>query len=189
MFSNSLVVDDELADECYNLGRLYKNKGKLVEAEQMFQQALQGYKKAWGLEHTSTLNVVNNLGRLYVHQDKPVKAEQMFQRALQGYKKAWGPEHTSTLIIVNNLGLLYADQGKLVEAKQMYQRALQGYEKVVGPDHPRSQSLRNRLDNLNAIIGDKSLVVIKESERPLHLYGKKTPSKSKRFKLFRKLDL
>jgi hypothetical protein len=36
MFLNSLVFDDELAGECYNLGLLYADQGKLVEAEQMY---------------------------------------------------------------------------------------------------------------------------------------------------------
>jgi tetratricopeptide (TPR) repeat protein len=88
MFSNSLVVDDELADECHNLGYLYANQGKLVEAEQMYQRALQGKEKAWGPDHTSTLSTVNNLGNLYADQGKLVKAEQMYQRALQGKEKA-----------------------------------------------------------------------------------------------------
>src|SRR2546423_3731577 len=84
MVLNGLVVDDELAAECHNLGNLYADQGKLVKAEQMFQRALQGYKKAWGPEHTSTLRTVNNLGLLYKSQGKLVKAEQMYQRALQG---------------------------------------------------------------------------------------------------------
>jgi hypothetical protein len=46
MFSNGLVVVNELTDDCYNLGLLYADQGKLVKAEQMYQQALQGYKKA-----------------------------------------------------------------------------------------------------------------------------------------------
>jgi tetratricopeptide (TPR) repeat protein len=46
MFLNSLVVDNKLAHKCYNLGLLYSGQGKLVKAEQMYQQALQGYKKA-----------------------------------------------------------------------------------------------------------------------------------------------
>src|SRR5436305_13708416 len=62
MFSNSLVTDDGMAWACYNLGLLYTDQGKLAEAEQMYQQALQGDEKAWGPEHTSTLNTVNNLG-------------------------------------------------------------------------------------------------------------------------------
>lgn len=98
-------------------------------------RALQGYEKAWGPEHTSTLNTVNNLGNLYTSQGKLVEAEQMYQRALQGREKAWGLEHTSMLDKVNNLGLLYMNQGKLVKAEQMYQRALQGYKKAVGTDN------------------------------------------------------
>jgi tetratricopeptide (TPR) repeat protein len=124
MFSNSLVVVDELVDECYSLGLLYADQGKLIEAEQMYQWALQGYEKAWGPEHTSTLDTVNSLGNLYVDQGKLIEAEQMYQRALQGKEKAWGPEHTLTLDTVNNLGDLYVNQGKLIEAEQMYQRAL-----------------------------------------------------------------
>jgi len=134
MFSKSLVRDDELADDCHNLGYLYANQGKLVEAEQMCQRALQGKEKAWGRDHTSTLDTVNNLAVLHKNQGKLVEAEQMCQWALQGKEKAWGPDHTSTLDTVNNLANLYANQGKLVEAEQMYQRALQGYEKAISPD-------------------------------------------------------
>jgi Tfp pilus assembly protein PilF len=47
----------------------------------MYQRALQGYEKAWGPEHTSTLRIVNNLGLLYVSQGKLDEAEQMYQRA------------------------------------------------------------------------------------------------------------
>ncbi|KAH6714009.1 hypothetical protein BKA61DRAFT_656555 [Leptodontidium sp. MPI-SDFR-AT-0119] len=150
MFSKSLVRDDELADECHNLGFLYAAQGKLDEAERMYQRALQGYEKAWGPEHTSTLDTVNNLGNLYANQGKLDEAEQMYQRALQGREKAWGPEHTSTLDTVNNLGLLYADQGKLVEAEQMYQRALQGYEKAWGPEHTSTLDTVNNLGLLYA---------------------------------------
>ena len=58
----------------------------------MFQRALDGNEKAWGPEHTSTLNTVNNLRILYRHQGKLAEAEEMFQRALDGKEKAWGPE-------------------------------------------------------------------------------------------------
>jgi len=65
MVLNSLVPDDDVTWECHRLGILYADQGKLVKAEQMYQRALQGYEKAWGLEHTSTLDTVNNLGLLY----------------------------------------------------------------------------------------------------------------------------
>ena len=132
------VMDGRLDDSgkdliFHNLGNMFSVHGRLDEAEKMYQRALQGYEKAWGPEHTSTLDTVNNLGLLYADLGRLDEAEKMYQRALQGYEKAWGPEHTSTLDTVNNLGLLYADLGRLDEAEKMYQRALQGYEKYWAP--------------------------------------------------------
>ncbi|KAH0533941.1 hypothetical protein FGG08_007450, partial [Glutinoglossum americanum] len=157
---NGLVSDDGMAWACHNLGLLYVDQGKLDEAEKMYQRALQGYEKAWGPDHTSTLNTVNNLGNLYAGQGKLGEAEKMYQRALQGKEKAWGPDHTSTLNTVNNLGNLYADQGKLGEAEKMYQRALQGYEKAWGPDHTSTLDTVNNLGSLY-----KSRSKLDEAER------------------------
>ncbi|TVY12575.1 hypothetical protein LARI1_G009651, partial [Lachnellula arida] len=44
----------------------------------MYQRALQDYEKAWGPEHTSTLDTINNLGFFYIDQSKLVEAEQMY---------------------------------------------------------------------------------------------------------------
>jgi len=41
MFSDGIGVDDELADECHNLGDFHAYQDKLVEAGQMYQRALQ----------------------------------------------------------------------------------------------------------------------------------------------------
>ena len=71
----------------HELGRLYTNQSKPVEAEQMYQRALQDKEKAWGPEHALTLDTVHNLGIIYADLGKLVEAEQMYQRALQGYEK------------------------------------------------------------------------------------------------------
>ncbi|KAF1823901.1 uncharacterized protein K489DRAFT_297584, partial [Dissoconium aciculare CBS 342.82] len=85
---------------------------KSQEVENLYIWALRGYEKAWGAEHTSTLDTVNNLGILYKSQGKLAEAEEMYLRALGGFEKAWGAEHTSTLGTVDNLGILYKSQGK-----------------------------------------------------------------------------
>jgi len=108
------------------LDLLYADQGKMEEAEAMYRRALKGREKAWGPEHSSTLDTINNLGSLYRNQGKMKEAEAMYQRALKGYEKAWGPEHTSTLGTINNLGSLYADQGKMEEAEAMYRWAKTG---------------------------------------------------------------
>ncbi len=85
------VKSVEASDAFHELGSLYADQGKLVEAEEMYRRALDGYEKAWGREYTSTLDTVNNLGLLYTRQDKLVEVEEMYRRALDGYKKARGP--------------------------------------------------------------------------------------------------
>jgi tetratricopeptide (TPR) repeat protein len=75
----------------------------------MYERALQGCKKALGLEHTLTLMTVSNLGSLYLNQGKLGKAKKMYKHALQGIETALGLEHTLTLKTVNNLGNLYKD--------------------------------------------------------------------------------
>jgi tetratricopeptide (TPR) repeat protein len=132
----------------HNLGNLYKNQGKLAEAEAMYLRALEGYEKALGPDHTSTLSTVNNLGNLYKNQGKLAKAEAMYLRALKGNEKALGPDHTSTLFTIHNLGALYSDQCKLAKAEAIYLRALKGCEKALGPDHTSTLSTVNNLGNL-----------------------------------------
>ncbi len=82
MVVKRVVKKDDIAWVLYSLGYLYSDRGKLDEAEKMYQRALQGYEKAWGPEHTSTLDTVNNLGLLYADQGKIDKAEKMYDRAL-----------------------------------------------------------------------------------------------------------
>jgi hypothetical protein len=45
--------------------------------EEMSQRALRRFEKAWGPDHTSTLEMVNNLGNLYADQGKLVEAGEM----------------------------------------------------------------------------------------------------------------
>jgi tetratricopeptide (TPR) repeat protein len=86
---------DSSHDAIHSLGRLYADQGKLGDAEAMYRRALEGYEKALGCEHTSTLSTVNNLGTLYRNQGKLSDAEAMYRRALEGKEKALGCEHTS----------------------------------------------------------------------------------------------
>ena len=136
------VIDME---DIYRMGYLDSMMGRLKEAEAMYKQALKKYEKAWGAEHTSTLDIVNNLGILYYKQNKITEAEAMYIPALNGKEKTWGAEHTSSLAIVNNLGVLYADQSKMAEAEEMLLRALKGYEKIWGTEYTPTLGMFNNL--------------------------------------------
>lgn len=118
-------------DTVNSLGILYKNQGKLAEAEAMFSRALQGYEEALGPKHTSTIQTVNNLGALYAKQGKLAEEEAMYTRALKGYEEALGPERLSSylpaLIGMFNFGDLFSRTGRKDMAKDMYTRVLSGY--------------------------------------------------------------
>ncbi|KAL1598071.1 hypothetical protein SLS59_007081 [Nothophoma quercina] len=77
----------------HNLGDLYADQGKLGEAEEMYERALEGKEKALGPDHTSTLSTINNLGLLYADQGKLEEAQKMYERALKGYEKNFGTDY------------------------------------------------------------------------------------------------
>ena len=136
-----------LSSAYHQLGALYKDQGKMKEAEDMYLRALTGKEKAWGLEHTSTLDTVNNLGILYRNQGKMKEAEDMYLRALTGYEKAWGPEHKHVFDTRYNLGLLYKERSMFGNAVQQFELVVEGYTKLLGPEHSKTVKVLNQLEN------------------------------------------
>ena len=60
------------------MGNPYAKQGKLIEVGEMSQRALRGFEKAWGPDHTSTLETVNNWGNLFADRGKLVEAGEMY---------------------------------------------------------------------------------------------------------------
>jgi tetratricopeptide (TPR) repeat protein len=135
-------------DYFHSLGYLLKDEDR-QRAVQMLQRALQGYEKAWGPEHTETLNTVNNLGLLYVKLGRLNDADKMYQRALDGYAKAISPKDLITYVpALKNMwafASLRESQGRLDDARDWYSQALLCYEKTFGPDYDKCKTLRNKL--------------------------------------------
>jgi hypothetical protein len=73
---------------------------RAITTEMVYNLGLAGYEKAWGTEHTSTLDAVHNLGVLYARRGHHKDAEMMYNLVLTSYEKVWGHEHMSTLTIV-----------------------------------------------------------------------------------------
>jgi tetratricopeptide (TPR) repeat protein len=134
------------------MGLLYATLGRLDEAEKMYQRALQGKEKAWGPEHTSTLDTVNNLGLLYADLGRLDEAEKMYQRALDGYAQTISPDFFMTYVpALNNMwafASLRKSQNHVDDARDWYSQALVGYEKTFGPEHDKCESLRDELASL-----------------------------------------
>ncbi|KAK5202327.1 hypothetical protein LTR41_011928 [Exophiala xenobiotica] len=85
-------------DTVNNLGVLYANQGKLVEAEKMYIRALAGLEKALGVDHPNILVSMNNLASALRLQEKYVETESLMRRALAGRKKILHSDMMTTSI-------------------------------------------------------------------------------------------
>lgn len=66
--------DESTFDLLNDLGCLYRDQGRLAEAESRFQQALTGYRTVLGPGHESTLGALNNLRTFYKKPGKLAEA-------------------------------------------------------------------------------------------------------------------
>jgi hypothetical protein len=104
----------------------------------MHERVFQGYEKALGAEHLSTLATVSNLGVLYQTQGRLSKAEAMYERALQGYKKALGSQWTDEYLkTMQHLASLHHQLDRVAEAKALYVSCQAGLKEMFGVQHHR----------------------------------------------------
>jgi Tetratricopeptide repeat len=67
-------------DTIDDLGSLYRDQGRLAEAEVMYERALEGKQKVMGPDHPSTLRTANLLRDLYQSQGRSGEADAVMQR-------------------------------------------------------------------------------------------------------------
>ena len=77
----------------------------------MYQQALEGYEKALGLENAvfyiPALNTVYNLGMLFSSRGDVDRARAMYLRALIGYQKVYGQDNQDYQDVQEKLNALH----------------------------------------------------------------------------------
>jgi tetratricopeptide (TPR) repeat protein len=110
---------------------------KYVEAESLYQQALQIWEQQWGSEHSDVADALSGLASLYSDQGKYQQAESLFQRAVSIQEQQLGSEHPDTATILHDFASFHNAQGNLPEAYSLYQRALAIREQIFRLDHPK----------------------------------------------------
>ena len=143
---NSEQIEDLVTTSFSSLGKLYKDQGKLTEAESMYQRALAGYEESLRPDHILTLHTVHNLGSLYHGQGKLTEAESMYQRALAGYNKNPPRGARSRLDLFYNMGLLCRALQNFDRAKGFFNQAYEGYQELWGSQHASTINALNQLN-------------------------------------------
>jgi serine/threonine-protein kinase len=121
----------ETADALYNLGSDLELRGRLSEAEQTFEQALQVY----GQDPAALCEQSEVYGDLaYVKQMNGDVAASvpLFQRAYDGYKTCSGPESRGALTEQEFLAGALMKLGRPQEALPMMQTAMPVWRKMLG---------------------------------------------------------
>jgi Tfp pilus assembly protein PilF/predicted amidohydrolase len=152
-----------------NLGALLRNMGRIEEAKQRYEKALEMREK---LLQTDPENVgyqsrvggtFNNLGNLLWNMGRIEGAKQRCEKALEIYEKLLqtDPENVGYQSYVggtlNNLGTLLSAMGRIEEAKQRYEKALEMREKLLqtDPENVGYQSdVATTLNNLGILLSD-----------------------------------
>lgn len=119
-----------------DLGNLYKDAGRLPEAEAALRKSYANERGKVGEGDQNAASTLGNLALVLNAQSRYAEAETLFNQTLIANEKAYGPNHPSVVYALNNLANNYVDQGRTAEALAMQSRVLAINEKVAGPESP-----------------------------------------------------
>lgn len=139
------------ASLAYKVAQYLRTRGRYIEAEPLYLQALHIREQIYGPEHVQVACSLNDLAILYWCLGRYEHAEPLYQRALHIWEQSQEPDDLQMGGLLNNLGFLYRDQGRYTEAEPHYLRSLQIWEQSLGPDHP---DLAHPLSNLAVLYRD-----------------------------------
>jgi tetratricopeptide (TPR) repeat protein len=129
----------------FNAAWYADEKGSYDAAEEMNRRALEGYGKALGQEHPSTLSSMANLASTYRNQGRWKEAEELQGQELEICSKVLGQEHPDTLVSMANLAAIWKCQERNDEAVELIVECVQLRKKILGVEHPHTQSSLNIL--------------------------------------------
>lgn len=122
------------------LGVLFMQMGRLITAEKLLQQALEGREKI-GVNTSPTAIVHLHLGILYARNGQYDKAEGFLCRAVDCLETVMSPQYMMTQLATHNLGILRLLQNRLSDAEEIFLRTTKWVESSLGPAHVLTLSM------------------------------------------------
>jgi tetratricopeptide (TPR) repeat protein len=152
-----LRQDDVKADSLQVLESLHRRAHQLApgapsEAEPLFRQALEGYRKAEGPDGDMTLDLTLDLANLMYQSGRGPDAEPLLRAALEPFRRRFGLADPRTAGILAPLGLSLIQQAKWAEAEPILRECLAIREKSQ-PDEWNTFNTRSLLGG--SLLGQK----------------------------------
>lgn len=163
-----------------DLGLLYLEIGRLDEAANSYQRALESYAHKNDEDHSAVLNAVTRLALLYERQGRSNDAERLLVSAMEA-ERAYGRGPEETAHRISELARFYHRGGSYDAAERRYREALLLYDELPSPQREyfthaaQADSARLLLDRGNYLEAErrfeKLLAETDESVDPVTVIG------------------
>jgi CHAT domain-containing protein/Tfp pilus assembly protein PilF len=139
----------ELTGVLSNLGVVYENQGRYVDADRVLRRALAATEARAGASHPDVAVILSNLATVAAALDKPTEALAFAERGLKIHEAALGPEHPRIAIHLNNIAEIERLAGRPEKREPLLRQALAIVEKAYGKTH---LDVATALSNLGAAL-------------------------------------
>ncbi len=143
---------DRVAQVYQQLAEMRKMQDDMKGAEELYQQSLPIFEKAYGEKAQLTV-VLDAFGDFYADQEEFDKAEPQYLRAIDISRKTIGANKLETAKREVRLADMYCLQGKFTQAEPLYQTALKTSEDAAGPE---SEEVGKIAFNYGSLLLDQS---------------------------------
>ncbi|MEQ9466761.1 MAG: CHAT domain-containing tetratricopeptide repeat protein [Ekhidna sp.] len=145
---NGLEATFEYASTLNSLGILYMDKGKLPEAEEIFQQAMSIVNRIQGEYEDVIAGLQNNLAIVYFNLGNYERATELQRAILKADKEYFGEDSYTYGLDLLNLGLTLLYDGQYAESEKLHLEALEVFEASAGKESIDYGRVQNNLSLL-----------------------------------------
>ncbi|SNS42135.1 Tetratricopeptide repeat-containing protein [Ekhidna lutea] len=147
---NGLETTIEYVSTLNSLGVIYMDKGKLPEAEEIFQQAIDLVNRMQGENDDVIAGLQNNLAIVYFNLGDYERATALQRNILEEDKDYYGEDSFTYGLSLLNLGLTLLYDGQYTESEKLHLEAMQVFETSAGKESIDYGRVQNNLSLLNA---------------------------------------
>ncbi|WP_420317392.1 CHAT domain-containing protein [Ekhidna sp.] len=147
---NGLDATFEYISTLNSLGVLYMDKGKLPEAEEIFQESIDLANRMQGEIEDVIAGLENNLAIVYFNLGDYERATELQRKILEQDKEYYGEESFTYGLSLLNLGLTLLYDGQYAESEQLHLEAMGVFEVSAGKESIDYGRVQNNLSLLNS---------------------------------------
>jgi len=140
------------AEVCGLMGSLYRQIGKLDQAEKMDRTTLTLCRELKGRDSAEAATALDELGLTLTSEGKLTEAESIQRESLDVRRRLFGNENASVATSLNDLAHVYVESGNWPQAEALTRESLADRRRLFGDG---SVEVSDSLRNLGIILGDE----------------------------------